>query len=181
MSRNSAAVRRKRKPVSKRANLTLVEAPTAAAALDGVSVSFEHDQKGRAKTLLQALLYEADKYPDLYLHLEPAIKSLTAETKRTTRSTREKIVLLLERAISMTLEELREDLLIPESDLRRFLDDLIGLGLVEQVESGRRIDPKKGRVEYLYKLTHTSPTADNYTAPGPASSATRAAMDSLHA
>lgn len=166
--------------------VTARSAPPALALVEpaqvpGVSASFQDDKKARAKTLLQDLLFKADLYPEFAAHLEPSIVALTAETKRTTRSTRDKILLLLERAVGLTLEELYQDLLIPEDDLRGFLAELVGLGLVEEVRTGRRIDPNKGRVELYYKLTHSSPTGGAYVAPAAGSSGTRAAMDAFSA
>jgi hypothetical protein len=137
------------------------------------------DRKARAKEVLQALLIQADLYPEFAAHLEPAVEALRAETKRTTRSTRDRILILLEPVTGLTFGELHEDLLIPEDDLWNFLRELAALGLIEQVQTGRRIDPNKGRTEHLFKLSHSSPTGDSYNSPAAGASATRATMDAL--
>lgn len=177
MTKKAPATRWRGRRPPRGAHLTLVEQPQPEA--DAVGASFEGDKKARAKTLLQTLLNQADLYPEFAAHLEPAVTAMRAETKRTTRSTRDWILRLLEPVHSMTFDELREDMLIPEEELWGFLRDLVDHGYIEMYQTGRRTDPNKGRTEYLFKISHSSPTGCSYSSPSAGGSPTRATMDSL--
>jgi hypothetical protein len=45
----------------------------------------------------------------------------------------------------MTIDELQEDMVLPAAKIRELLEALITEKKVEQVTTGRRIDPNKGR------------------------------------
>jgi hypothetical protein len=146
-----------------------------------ISASFEGDPKAAAKSLLQELIFLSEKYPELEVYLNNSIQSLTAETKRTTRSVRDRILLLLEPVTGLTLEELRDDLLVPLEELKMHLSEMAAgpVPLVEIVTTGRRIRPAKGRHEIFIKLAHTSPTGDAYVAPERGRSSTQILADSF--
>lgn len=177
MTKRTPARRDAAQPTATRPRLTLVETPPAQA--DAVGASFEGDKKARAKTLLQAMLFQAELHPEFATHLEPAIEALKTEIRRTPRSTRDRILLMLEPVTGLTFEEIEGDLRMPADEIWVFLKELAGDGLVEIVTTGRRITPANGRVEYFIKLSHTSPTGDHYSAPAPGRSSAQLLADSL--
>ena len=74
-------------------------------------------RKERAAALLQKLMFERELYPEFTAHLEPTIEALKTEVRRTPKSARERILLMLEPVFGLTFEELEEDLRIPADEL----------------------------------------------------------------
>lgn len=140
--------------------------------------SFADDPEGATKSLLQDLLFRAELYPELAQHLAPAIKTLEMSLRRTPKSAGDRILKLLQVSTGMTIDELQEDMVLPAAKLRELLDGLIAEKKVEQVTTGRRIDPNKGRIEYYFVL-YGQKLGSSYTAPGRGSSSTKAFMDSF--
>jgi hypothetical protein len=142
--------------------------------------SFADDPEGATKTLLQDLIFRSELYPELAQHLAPAIQTLEISLRRTPKTAAERILKLLELSTGMTLDELQEDMVLPVAKIRELLDGLINEKKVEQVTTGRRIDPRKGRIEY-YFIIFGRKLGSAYSAPAPGNSSTKAFMDSLSA
>lgn len=140
--------------------------------------SFADDPEGATKSLLQDLIFRSEIYPELAEHLAPSIKSLELSLRKAPKSAAQRILTLIRESTGMTIDELQEDMVLPEAMIRAELEKLIEAKAIEKVTNGRRIDPRKGRVEYFYVIFGQQ-LGSNYSAPARESSPTKAFMDSF--
>lgn len=198
MSKNSARNLVPADEQAARAPLTLVADSTE----QGVGASFQGDDKARAKTLLQTLMFQRDLYPEFARHLDPAINALGVEAKRTPQSDRSCVLLTLENDFDgATFEDLEDETHLSPEHLARALCELLRLRLVDCRPTGRRagtrIDPHllgcveaaiecgaffgarlDKRIEYMFTLAR-NPAGSSYSAPARSHSSAEAMTRSL--